>query len=483
MHLRGMLIGQPTHGHRVPPVTHHPPDEFEQRWLAEATRLREAASGRVDDATANRAARAAGGDLEARIRRRALALAEDKGGMADTLARWQTHTLLASMGLAVLAALAGSGLAATVLGDGQRPVNVVWALGGLLGLHLVTLALWLAGSLLGSRGGGSLAGRLWIGLAGRLGRRHGEAWLPEAALGMARSAGVISAWLGRISHGLWSITLGCALITMLLQLATRRYGFVWETTILSESVFVALTQRLGALPAALGIPMPDADAVLRAANPTELAADRQLWSAWLLSALVFYGLLPRLLLWRWCQWRWLRFRSRFRLDLSHPAYARLASHLMPASEALGVSDAAPAALPDFHAGHGGAIVNGPKLALALELGPDLPWPPPDLAPERAGGRLDSREARRQMLDALATDPVEQLLVAVDGRLSPDRGALALIAELSRYSHRLGVWLARADEDSERREHWLDALGRIGIAPDDVATSDTRALAWLEADHD
>ncbi|WP_369293815.1 DUF2868 domain-containing protein, partial [Klebsiella pneumoniae] len=32
------------------------------------------------------------------------------------------------------------------------------------------------------------------------------------------------------------------------MLATRRYGFVWETTILSADTFVAVTQALGTLP-------------------------------------------------------------------------------------------------------------------------------------------------------------------------------------------------------------------------------------------
>jgi hypothetical protein len=470
-------------GRHVLPVTQRAPDEFEQRWLAEATRLREAASGRLDDAMANRAARTAGGDFETRLRHRAAALALDKGGLADALVQWRTHAALAAAGLCLVGMLAGAGMAASVLGDGQRPVNVVWALGGLLGLHLLTLLLWFAASLFGGARGGSLAGRAWMSLATRLGRRHGEAWLPEAALAMARSGGVLGAWLGRISHGLWSVTLGTALITMLVQLSTRRYGFVWETTILSDTVFVSLTQHLGALPAALGIAMPDADVVLRSATPNQLPTDRQLWAAWLISALIFYGLLPRLLLWAWCQWRWRRFRSGFRLDLNRPEYARLARNLMPTSETVGVSDAAPNALPEFHTTHAGAIPSGPHVALALELGPDLPWPPANLPAPLAGGRLDSREARRAALDTLAAQPVERLLIAVDGRLSPDRGALALIAETSRYAHRLGVWLLRADENTERHTHWRDALGQIGIRPADQLTTDATASSWLETEDD
>jgi hypothetical protein len=478
-----MLSAHVIHGRSGTPLTPLPPDPFEQRWLAEATRLREAAHGLPDDAAANRAARAHGGDMELRLRQRALNLAEAQGGLLDALHGWNTHARVAAMVLAALALLGGASMGAAALGDGQRPVNVVWALGALLGLHLLTLLLWLMASLAGSGDGGSLAGRVWIALGTRIGRSRGEAWLPQAIFDMARGGGVLSAWLGRLSHGLWTLTLAGALLSMLALLSTRRYGFMWETTLLSEEVFVALTAAVGALPAALGIAMPDPDMVRRAGSPTAAALDAQLWSAWLLGALVLYGLLPRVLLWMACQWRWRRFRARFQLDLSRPEYARLARQLMPAAETTGVSDSAPAELPRFHAGHGGAIDNGPHLALALELGPDQPWPPAGWPAHLAGARLDSREARRANLDALAARPVERLLVAVDARLSPDRGALALIAELSAYAHRLAVWLDHTETAGERADHWRDALAGAGLAPADILTASEVARRWLESEHD
>ena len=461
-------------------VTPRPLDEFEQRWLAEAICLRETRDGRLDDAAANRAARAAAGNLETRLRHRAEALAEAQGGLREALIRWQSRAALSALALGALAVFAGSGMAAAVLGDGRQPVNVVWALGGLLGVHLMTLLLWLAAGVGASTGGGSLAGRLWIAATAWLGRRHGEAWLPQAMIDMTRTGHVLTAWLGRLSHGLWSLTLGSALLTLLLMLSTKRYGFVWETTILSDEVFVTLTLALGKLPALLGLAMPDADVVRRAAGPAAVAGDRQLWSAWLIAALVLYGLLPRLTLWVWCQSRWTRFRARFRLDPAKPGYAQLTRLLMPTSEAMGVNDTAPDHLPTFHAEHSGAVVNGPHLALALELGPDLPWPPDALPAAHTGGRLDGREARRTMLDTLAAQPVERLLIAVDARLSPDRGALALLAELSRYAHRLGVWLNRADDNAERSAHWHDALAQLGIASADRVTLAEAARQWLDA---
>ncbi|RJY23214.1 DUF2868 domain-containing protein, partial [Pseudomonas syringae pv. actinidiae] len=48
-------------------------------WLTEAVRLREQQAGALNDQEANRRARAAGGDLTARITHRALGLAERDG--------------------------------------------------------------------------------------------------------------------------------------------------------------------------------------------------------------------------------------------------------------------------------------------------------------------------------------------------------------------------------------------------------------------
>ena len=456
---------------------------FDERWLAEAIRLRETHAGPLEDAAAVRSARGVRGDFEARVRQRAIALSKGPDGMLEALQRWSARGTLAGLAIAAFALVAGSGMAAAVLGDGSRPVNVVWALGTLLGVHLITLVMWLLAGMFHRKDGGSLVGRLWVSATAAAGRRHGEAWLLQARLEITRQAGALFVWLGRISHGVWLLTLASALVTLLVMLSTRRYGFIWETTILPAEVITRLAEVLAWLPRQFGLTMPDTQMVLRAAGPDAVDADRHVWSAWLISALVLYGVVPRALLWLGCNWLWRRARRRHRLDLTQPAYARLKRRLMPEAESTGVSDAAPAHLPQFHADRGAAVPDDGRLALALELGSDLVWPPAGLPPKRDGGRPDSRADRRATLDRLAAHPVERLLIAIDPRLSPDRGSLAAIAELSRYAHSCGIWFFTDRGDAERRQHWRDALLALGIAPAALFATAPDALGWLKENAD
>jgi hypothetical protein len=115
--------------------------DLDKRWLTEAVRLREEHAGPLEDQEANRRARQLGGDLPTRIEQRALWLAE-RDGMRSALQHWKQGTRLALVLLLVLAIFSGAGLALAALGDSQRPVNVFWALGSLLGLNLLLLAGW-----------------------------------------------------------------------------------------------------------------------------------------------------------------------------------------------------------------------------------------------------------------------------------------------------------------------------------------------------
>lgn len=454
---------------------------FEQRWLAEATRLREHALGAEDDTGAVRAARAEAGDLEQRLVRRAAVMAE-KNGLLDALSARRQHTTPVTLVALSLAVAAGAAAASAVLGDGSRPVNVVWAIGGLLGLHLLTLLLWLAGRWLPLGQSGSLAGRLWLRLQQRLGGTHPVAWVVQAQACIARQTGTTFWWLGRFSHALWLSSLCAALVTLVFLLATRRYGFVWETTILPADAFVRLTEILGALPAALGATLPDARMVLEAGGATPVDADRQAWSTWLVAAVVLYGIAPRALLLALCQYQWRRARRVFRLDLALPDYLTLQGRLMPDSERTGVSSQAPAHLPRFQAGHRQAALDGGPCLMALELADDLAWPPPGFASELDGGRIDSREARHRALDQLALHGASRLLIAIDARLSPDRGALALIAELSRYADDTAVWCYGLPDDPTRPQHWRDALTQIDLPATHIFDTEAAARQWLEEAH-
>ena len=92
------------------------------------------------------------------------------------------------------------------------------------------------------------------------------------------------------------------------------------------------------------------------------------------------------------------------------------------------------------------------MLLALELPNDLPWPPATTpAGIQIAGRLDTREERRRILDALADAAASRLLIACDARQTPDRGTLTLIAELAAHAQQTRVWLLLpAHEDGPAR---------------------------------
>ena len=453
---------------------------LQRLWLCETIRLREEHAGPLEDGEANRLARQQGGDLAARVEARALFLAR-RDGQADALHHWLQGARLALLGLALLALLGGAGLALAALGDGGRPVNVFWALGSLLGLHLLSLLGWLLGLLLGGEHQAAL-GRLWLWLSEKLARDIAAAQLGPALLLLLQRRRLNRWLLGMLVHGLWLLALLAAALMLLALLSARRYGFVWETTLLSADTFVALTHLLGALPALLGFPLPDAD-IIRASGAAALAdeAARHAWAGWLLGVLLVFGLLPRALLLLLCLWRWQRGQARLALELNDPAYRLLAERLQPPSERLGVIDVAPAALPEALAGANPQARTG-ALLVAVELDSSRPWPPSLPKAVADAGVLDSREQRQQLLEQLGRFPPARLAVAVDPQRSPDRGTLALLGELSRTAAATRIWLLPPVPgealDSQRLGDWHEALQRL-----DLAFSDSSPLVWLESGYD
>ena len=459
------------------------PTPLQRLWLSETIRLREEHAGPLEDAEANRLARAEDGDLAQRIQHRALLLAR-RDGQWQALLHWLQGARLAGLLLALLALLSGAGLALAALGDGRQPVNVFWALGSLLGLNLLMLVGWLLGLLLTRDHPGAL-GRLWLWLwlSEKLARDASAAQLAPALLLMLQRQRLTRWGLGLLVNGLWTLAMLAALTTLLLLLATRRYGFVWETTILAGDTFIALTQSIGALPALLGFSLPDID-VIRASGDAAIASEaaRQSWAGWLVGVVLVYGLLPRLLLALLCLWRWQSGTRRLRLDLDLPGYSLLRQRLQPDSERLGVCDLAPAA-PHQPQGGASAQPGSGALLLGLELDERRPWPPLPLPKGVAdAGVIDSREQRRQLLEQLTRFPPQRLAIACDPRRSPDRGTLALLGELARSSSATRIWLLPPAPgeclDSARLADWHQALGTLGLPQ-----GDTAPLNWLETGHD
>ncbi|VVM94451.1 hypothetical protein PS623_02955 [Pseudomonas fluorescens] len=98
------------------------------------------------------------------------------------------------------------------------------------------------------------------------------------------------------------------------------------------------------------------------------------------------------------------------------------------------------------------------------------------------GLLDSRESRNKLLEQLSRFPPARLAIACDPRRSPDRGSLALLAELARNAGATRIWLLPAltgqTLDSARLSDWHEALERLGLP-----YADSAPLNWLEQGHD
>ncbi|MEN5043146.1 DUF2868 domain-containing protein [Pseudomonas koreensis] len=447
-------------------------------WLTETIRLREEHAGPLEDLEANRLARAAGGDLPGRIQRRAVWLAE-RDGLSTALKHWLQGARLALVLLVIFALLSGAGLAFAALS--QSPVNVFWALGSLLGLNLILLLSWALGLIFAGEHGATL-GRLWLWLSEKLARDAKAAQLAPALLLMLQRKKLNRWALGTLVNGLWLLAMLSALLLLLTLMATRRYGFVWETTILGADTFINLTQALGALPALLGFNVPTVE-MIRASGGAALDIEsaRQAWATWLVGVLVVYGVLPRLLLALLCFWRWSRGKAALTLDLNLPGYAQLRERLMPTSERLGINDAAPAQLHRVESSVSEHASDG-ALLVAIELDDQRQWPPALPKTVSNAGILDSRESRHKLLEQLSRFPPARLLIACDPRRSPDRGSLALIAELARNANATRVWLLQAPPgealDSARLGDWHVALQQL-----ELPFADCAPMNWLESGHD
>lgn len=461
---------------------------FRQAWLAETIRLREAHSGPLHDSTETRRARAEGGDFSERIIRRAQFLGR-REKLDQILAHWRQLARWSLAAMLVLAVLTGFGTALGALGDGTQPVNLLLVLAAMLGLHALTLLLWLIGLGLKSNGGGAWLGKLWLDATRKLARGPDAALAPRALAGLLGRSGALRWSLSAVSHLLWLTAMLSLLATLLALLSARRYSFNWETTLLSPDAFVALTQALGWLPARLGFSMPP-EATIRLSDGLNLLPPeaQTLWSSWLIGCVVVYGVIPRLIAFLISAVLAQRgIKRATKLDTSLPGYAGLRPRLMPPSEGIAPDAAAgPDARARIQAPPTGIGLAGGPTLIGLELPPDAVWPPSGLTENvQNAGVIDTRKQRHALLDQLHAHPAPRLLVVCDSYQTPDRGTLAFIAELAAYAEQTHVAFYTATEPGRhnhaesRLDSWRSQLEAAGVAPEHIHASLANALTWLE----
>lgn len=449
------------------------------RLLAEATRFYEMASGApatAAEGAARQAALRVAGPAEARVvvRAKSLPTAPLLGREIATLRRALRGLALA--GCAIAAAAGAAATAHTAMAtDDSTTINFYWLLASLLGLHVLSLLVWLVVMAAAPRHtrGGILGGAImsfWRWSSRRFGaNRHRLA--AAQALGACWGHGSSGRWrVSSISHGMWLGFLLGGLAMALALLSARFYTFVWQTTILDADAFIRLTGVLAALPAALGIDVPDTAAVIAAQWPgTSRAGDEILWSSLLVSAIAFYGLLPRAVAVAISLAMARRSTARTALDLGLPYYAQLVPLLSPLVAATKVvdGDAAPTERPGSPPDLDTLPPpppSGPVFLLGWEAdAPASGWPPPG-APAQTND-LGRRDARVELEQAIATlqrekEEVARVVVVTDLRHSPDRGVSAVFAALEAAAPGRLVILLTGASATARRLAAADAAARI-----------------------
>jgi hypothetical protein len=417
-------------------------------------------SGPLDDAQAMRTAASRAADGPTRIIDRALQLG-GRIGLQPELARARQWAPWVLLGLVALIVVAGLGLAGNVVGGGERHINVIVALVSLLGLHALTLLLWLVGLCLplGSFNTASL-GWIWLSLTARVaGGKRGQApVLVRATTGLLARARLLPWAFGLVSHGIWSLSFAVVLAAMLFALAFRSYTLSWETTILDPAFFVRAVQVLGWAPAQLGFPVPDAATVLAVAPGTASAGGQRTWALWLTGCIVVYGLLPRLALVLLSAAIWKRRRKALQPDWREPYYRKLLARFAALAPAA-IVDADPGrvrgAVP---AGLSASELQDALFVVGFELPPDMPWPPAAL-PANATQvlRIDgSAPARRALLDQLAQARPRTVLLVCHAASSPDRGTERFVREVLAHCGECRLWLADTP-GAAATQRWLDWL--------------------------
>ena len=371
-----------------------------------------------------------------------------------SIRHWETG-LLGLSTLVVINALGAIAAAGSLDPEGNRPVNLFWILGAVLGGQTILLLLWILLACFGGRLlsrfslGGLLAGFTRL-LANQLtprrdrspATRHQELDAASAAVTHADFGGSRTRWaVGALTHLSWTMFNVGLLIGLLVILSIRQFDFGWETTIGSEAIFESVAESIAWAPGKVGFEVPTVaefnTARITEAGTIQSGSDdetRRAFSGLIIGSVVLYGLLPRLVLLMICTGLWGRARRRWKPDIDSPNFAPLRSLAEP--KAVSVESLAPVKdeavdeelvdLVDPERSARGSTIVG----IELET-PSCGWPPPCDASVTDLGILASREDRAAITRrlAIAEHAPSRLVVFADLATTPDRGVARSIRQL------------------------------------------------------
>jgi hypothetical protein len=389
------------------------------------------------------------------------------------------------LSLVVVAVLGAMGSVYAI--TNSHTINIYWLLLVLLGFNFISMLLWLIGISLNMETlASSLLARLTSWLPGFLDNKTTTSKQDTARPGQLADKAwlhcLFSAEIGKwqfskITHQLWLVYLLSGLIFLVLLLMVKQYDFVWGTTLLSDAIFIKLTDVLSRPLEFIGFMTPTVDQVKESRLGVEHvlnAEHRSSWAQFLLGSLLCFGIVPRLVLLLWSSLMSRRARRLFALDLYLPYYISLRQRLMPMASPGQIVDAD--TLPpesrqttsDSPAQH--SLPENAKW-VAVELGANFSWPISSIKTEHSLGQIIDRESLATSLQFLQSAGATDLAVAVDATRSPDRGVQRTIASLMlQCSQRWLVLLQLSGEQavsSKRLAAWYRLAEASDIPADHV----------------
>lgn len=400
-----------------------------------------------------------------------------------TLAQWRETARMIWLALALLAFLAAYGIAATIIGGG-RSVNAVTAFFALLAMPMITLVVWMLAALPGT--GTGLFGRLSFGnmLLSLLARVPGARTphtltMARATHGLLQRARLLPWAFGVISHAVWAAAFVLILGALWFAFSFQQYRLTWETTILDADFFVRFVTLTGALPHALGFPLPDTATLL---DPAAAGSDQRAWAWWLIGCAFVYGLLPRIVLVVVCWMVWKRRMQRTHLDTSEPYYRKLVARFEALEQSIVVDREQRANDQAVLVPSEGAS-SAARAVIGFELPPEMAWPPQSLMSAELLTRIaGAAHERRMVLDKLAALRPHALLVVCHVASSPDRGTERFLREAAHHAGKTAMLLAGGDAEADSHvgaQRWQDWLQQTGLASIDCLLSPAEAAAWME----
>ncbi|MDN2663987.1 DUF2868 domain-containing protein [Psychromonas sp. 14N.309.X.WAT.B.A12] len=288
--------------------------------------------------------------------------------------------------------------------------------------------------------------------------------------------------LSLVSHLWWTCYLLGATLSLLLVLATHQVDFIWQTTILSESVFTQITQLLTTPPHFLGITVPNANDVAQASigainSLSSAQQSRVSWANLLIFSLTVYALLPRVMLMLFFKHRVKSKKRQFQVNFSLPYYVQLKGQLQPVSNRSFISDPDSEGRDSVDLADRHDLVRNSRfptdaLPLAIELNSALL--------SKVRGQIDpiysvslinviDGQTQQQAISLISDSNVNDLALYVDIKRVPDRGWLSFVKKCNTdpsmmiYLVILGEVILLEDERASLRfKDWIEMAAQAGI---------------------